>query len=100
MEVRTPGPVTDGAWHHVAFVYDGSGTRDGMSAYVDGRPVTEIAEGAASLSGSLLNDHPVGIGASSTGRDKASGTSLDELHVRPGQMTASEVAALYARGSA
>ncbi len=99
MEIRTPGAVADGTWHHVAFTYDGSGTRAGMSVYVDGQPVTEITAGATSLSGSILNDHPVGIGASSTGLDPAGNTALDELHIRPGQMSASEVSALHAAGS-
>ncbi len=78
--VNTFSGVADGRWHHVVFTYDGSGNRGGLDAYVDGQ-VDNLRRLSSWLAGSVANDHPLAIGASSTGKVPAQDTMLDDVMI-------------------
>jgi autotransporter-associated beta strand protein/VCBS repeat-containing protein len=72
IESNAATPIVNGQWHHVAAVYDGSGTHNGVTFYVDGQ-----LQGIQTPSGAAVNtvaNAPVYIGtdratANNTGRD-------------------------------
>ncbi len=68
--VKTFSSISDGHWHHVVFTYDGSGDRSGLDVHVDGQ-VDSMRRVSTPLSGSTANDHPLVIGAGSTGRRRS-----------------------------
>ena len=99
IEIMTPS-VTGGAWHHVVLTNDGSGTREGMKAYLDGEPAEFVTGGGAgAVTGSILNNLPIGIGASSTGKDPVSDAAIDELRFVKSLMTPEQVADYYIHGT-
>jgi hypothetical protein len=54
--------LDDGAWHHVAFTYDGSNSLAGIKLYVDGVEES-YTDGSSPTVGSILTNEPVRIGA-------------------------------------
>ncbi|WP_299555829.1 sulfatase-like hydrolase/transferase [Seonamhaeicola sp.] len=62
-QISTPYP-TDGAWHHVAFVYDGGATS--MKLYIDG---VEVASDNSALSSVATHTGIGGIGGVIGGKD-------------------------------
>jgi len=82
----------------VAFTYDGSGTRGGLAAYVDGIEGSD-RRGALSLNGTMASDAPLVLGALGSGSQPAREAAVDELRVYSRGLTASEVLALYAEGA-
>ena len=78
--VETFTGMADGYWHHVVFTYDGSGDRVGLDVYVDGQ-IDSLRWISTSLSGSATNDHPLAIGAGSTGRGPAQDIMLDDIMI-------------------
>ncbi len=62
ISVRSTTPINDGAWHHVAVTYDGSGTAAGFGFFIDyvadaTTPVVDTVAG-----NSVLNDQPLRMG--------------------------------------
>ena len=51
-------------WHHVAATYDGSSSASGAKLYIDGVEET-ISDSFGSLTGTILTDYPLRVGASS-----------------------------------
>ncbi len=99
IEIMTPS-VTGGAWHHVVLTNDGSGTREGMKVYLDGEPAESVpGGGAGAVTGSILNNFPIGIGASSTGKDPVSDAAIDELILSRHLLTPGQVEAYYLSGT-
>ena len=92
--VDTFSSVSDGRWHHVVFTYDGSGDRVGLDVYVDGR-IDSMRWIRTSLSGSTANDHPLAIGAGSTGRGTAQDIVLDDIMIYSAQLPAGYVSDVH-----
>lgn len=86
--------VNDGAWHHVALVYGGTG---GATLYVDGvvDPLSTYHNG---LTGSTTTGAPLRLGARNTAY-WFNGT-LDEVAVYPSALSADRVAAHVAAATA
>ncbi len=96
--VRTTS-ITDDSWHHVAFTYDGSSNRTGLKAYVDRQDVGILYDGqTGSISGTIKNDHPIGIGSSSTGQGTTNGTRLDDLRIYDIELNSTQVTKIYNKG--
>ncbi len=101
INVHTPQHLnmSDGAWHHMAFTYDGSGAKEGLNVYVDGehRDYDHFRRGAG-LTGNMTNDHAFTIGASGLGEHGISDAALDELRVYDTELLARQVRLLHAAG--
>ena len=97
MVIRDSATRNDGLYHHYIFTYDGSSTRAGMSLYVDGIKITPNLEGVASMTGSMLNNNAVTIGAWSGGTViLPSDTKEDEVRFyKDKELTQAEVTALF-----
>ena len=92
--VNTFSRVADGGWHHVVFTYDGSGDRSGLDVYVDGQ-IDNLRWSRTSLTGSATNDHPLAIGASSTGRGPAQDIVLDDVMIYSARLPAGYVSGVH-----
>ncbi len=101
INVHTPQHLnmSDGAWRHIAFTYDGSGAKEGLNVYVDGehRDYDHFRRGAG-LTGNMTNDHAFTIGASGLGEYGISDAALDELRVYDTELLARQVRLLHAAG--
>lgn len=100
IEVRTLDAVPSGAWHHLAFTYDGSSRAAGLRFYLDGRPMRTrvltdhlrrsiLHRGDGANHGGISNLH-LGRRFDETPADVA----FDELKVFARRLTAVEVSAL------
>ncbi len=92
--INTFSGVADGRWHHVVFTYDGSRERNGLDVYVDGQ-LDNIRRHNAFLEGSVTNDYPLAIGASSTGRGHAHDTVLDDVMIYSARLPADHVSDVH-----
>lgn len=86
-----PGALSEGAWHHGAFTFDG---RD-LRVYLDGREVAAAAVNRPRTPGTL----PLAIGRRQDGHTCFRG-DLDEVRLYSRALTAAEVAARAASGGA
>jgi hypothetical protein len=75
--------VNDGAWHHVAVVFDRSAT-SGATAYIDGRPFSMTVGGgtwATDRNGNVANASNLRIGAYDGGTSENYNGLVDEVQV-------------------
>jgi hypothetical protein len=89
----------DGKWHLLVVTYDGSSAIGGIKFYQDGSPLSVTATQGSTISGSILTSHKFTWGAldiSTTGLvcNLTSGLAFNT------QLSASQVAALYAESKA
>jgi len=76
-----------GTWFHIVCTYDGSGDGNGMTIYVSSvanNPTT------STISGSILNNNPITIGAASVGANKING-QIDELLIFDFELSETQV---------
>ncbi len=92
--VNTFSGVTDGRWHHIVFTYDGSGYRNGLDVYVDGR-IDNLRRHSSSLAGSIASDHPLVIGAGSTEGKAVQDVTLDDIMVYSTRLPADYVSDVH-----
>ena len=78
-EVRAGVDLRDGAWHHIAVTYDGSGAHTGARLYVDGANRTQLVV-PGTVSASILNGVPATLGNYAAGPEFLRG-ALDEFRV-------------------
>jgi Concanavalin A-like lectin/glucanases superfamily len=97
IQVNSPIPVLDGAWHHAALTYDGSGRAAGVKIYVDGVEATGAAT-ADSLSGSLLNSVDLDLGTRQDGAIHNFTGSLREVSLWSIALKSGNVASIYQSG--
>jgi hypothetical protein len=91
IEVRTRKRLVQGAWQHVAIVYDGSGKAAGVRIYVDGRP-EPFETLKDSLTGSIGNPASLQIGAKQPlGPYKG---QMDDLRIYSRMLQAAEIEAV------
>ena len=92
--VDTFSSVADGRWHHVVFTYDGSRSSDGLDVYVDGQ-IDNRRRISTSLAGSVANDHPLVVGAGSTGKWSAQDIVLDDVMIYSARLPASYISDVH-----
>ena len=101
INVHTPQHMnmSDGAWHHIAFTYDGSGAKEGLNAYIDGehRDYDHFRRGQG-LAGDTTNDHAFTVRTTSWGDPDRIDSVLDELRVYGAELSARQVRLLHAAG--
>lgn len=96
IEVCSTIPINDGAWHQVAFTYNGTGLAAGVKIYVDGQldPAPIIAKDT--LAGnSIRNTTSFTIGARDDGAYHGFTGAIDEVQVYDHVLTAAEMLTLY-----
>lgn len=90
------------AFHHVVGTYDGSGTTNGISLFVDGAAETVGSDSSSGVMTDIDNEACLTIGArgSITGHGVSSGIRAieDEVGIWNRVLTANEIAFLYAQG--
>ena len=84
--------VADDTFHYVVCTYDGSSNRSGMKVYVDG--ILESTGAAATISGTLLNNESVVIGAESDGGRPITG-QIDDPRIFDFELTSGQVTSLF-----
>ena len=101
INVHTPAHMnmSDGAWHHMAFTYDGSGIKEGLNAYIDGehRDYDQFRRGPG-LAGDTTNDHAFTVRTTSWRDSGRIDSALDELRVYGAELSAWHVRLLHAAG--
>ncbi len=101
INVHTPNHLnmSDGAWHHIAFTYDGSGVKEGLNAYIDGehRDYDGYRRGLG-LEGNTTNDHAFTVRTTSWGDPDRIDSVLDELRVYGAELSAWQMRLLHAAG--
>lgn len=90
--LTSPGPLSAGAFNHVAGVYDGTN----MSLYLNGVLIATKVTGVTSIP---VNHDPLTIGADSTGASNFTGI-IDEPRVFDRALSAAEIAAVFQSESA
>lgn len=104
LAVASVGTI-DAGWHHVAATYDGSGDVAGLRLYIDGQAqLTSVESNDAGYVAMDNGSEPVRIGATITNLDgslqEVFAGLIDEVTIYNRAMTASEVQAVFAAGSA
>ncbi|MDP1579159.1 MAG: choice-of-anchor D domain-containing protein [Candidatus Didemnitutus sp.] len=96
IEVCSTIPINDGAWHQVAFTYDGSGRASGVKIYVDGEldPAPIVAADTLGTN-SIRNTVSFNIGARDDGSYHGFTGAIDEVQVYDHVLTATEMRTLY-----
>jgi len=102
--VESGSVLNAGQWHHVVFTF---GAR-GMELYVDGQlqDTNGYTGGTSATSGGAGNFEPIALGASTVVSDQGTANNLtdffsgvmDEVALFGGQLSAQEIADLYATG--
>ncbi len=88
----SPTRVDDGAWHHIAYTYNGSSSASGMNLYVDGA----LSNGYTwfdTLTGSIQNNSSLEIGGRGDGF--FFNGLIDEVKIYSRVLSASEVLSEY-----
>lgn len=93
---RITATFNDGEWHHAVVTYDGSSTAAGIIWYIDGVLAASTSAGSSSISTSVANAYPFNIGARQNNTGASWDGVLDEVAVFDKELTAAEVAKLYA----
>ena len=75
-------------WHQITVTSDGSGTADGVSVYLNGK-AAEMKVTRDSLTGSIANSQPIGIGDASVGEPYKG--DIDDLRVYDRVLSEAEV---------
>lgn len=88
----TTNNITEDSWYHFVFTYSGNSDRSGMKIYVNG--VLAATGSAKAITGSLLNNNNLVIGAESDG-DRAFNGYIDDLFVITKELDANEVEQIY-----
>lgn len=94
--------ITNATWHHVAMTYNGNGSTNGISLYVDGAADTISAVGSAgTFNGSMANSVPFTVGTYWNGGSQAEFANgiIDELSIHNRVLSSTEVSKLYNSGS-
>jgi hypothetical protein len=80
----------DGAWEHIFFTYDGSGTAAGVKIYIDGKPVqTRVVNDT--LNGSTIHSHaPAQLGWSYPDANPAQETRYQDIRLYARSLSADE----------
>jgi hypothetical protein len=99
IQVNSPVFVLDGAWHHVAFTYDGSRKAAGVKIYVDGQDATGGA-GADSLTGVLQNAVELDLGTRQNGAFHNFTGMMRGVSLWDAVLTPENVASLFQSGVA
>ncbi len=94
IRIRTQEKMTPGAWVHVAMVYDGSSSADGLQLYLDGAPApVDVVRDCLSKEISGKDGDRIKIGARDRDRGFSDG-GLDEFEVYARQLSPMEIDAL------
>ena len=97
IQVNSPVVVLDGAWHHVAFTYDGSSLAAGVRIYVDGTNATGAAT-ANNLTGTLLNTTDLDLGSRQNGTAHRFTGALHEASVWRTNLAPADINAIFLNG--
>lgn len=89
----TSTPLPANRWQHVFVTYDGSGGEAGLKIYLNGELQAQRQVQASKLSGSIVNDVPLRIGARSQGQVPA-GTRVQDVRLYARALPAEEVRSL------
>jgi hypothetical protein len=89
-DVIGPSPVTDGQWHQLAGIYDGTNTQ---SLYVDGQLVTSAAGATTPVAGNSL-DVWLGDAPDNPGVESLNGV-VDEVAIFTSALSAGQIQQLY-----
>jgi len=95
--VRTPGPYSDGSWHHVVWSYQGDSVASNVRCCMDGVEVTPVVV-ANTLSGSILNAAPFQIGSRDAGASTFFAGNIDEVAVYSRALSVAEAQWIYNSG--
>ncbi|MEP4595229.1 MAG: LamG-like jellyroll fold domain-containing protein, partial [Cyclobacteriaceae bacterium] len=82
---------TPGEWYHLAFTYDGSGTGNGITIYVDGTDVGGNATIVGSYTAMENTTSPVQIGTVNGGATFPTNGRLDEVRIWSVERTAAQI---------
>jgi len=85
--------LNNNQWHHIAFVYNGSGDANGVTVYIDGAGNTGTIETSGAVS-SILNDNNPRIGERGTDSTYFNGL-IDEVRIYNRALSADEVMTHY-----
>jgi hypothetical protein len=86
-----------GVIHHFVATYDGSQKAAGITLYIDG-VAQAVTIGSDSLTGSIVNTQPVGIGERVTNSTVPLDGAMADLRIYNVQLTSSQVSAIFAAG--
>ncbi len=85
-------------WYNLVFTFDGSGSANGLSIYINGVPATITTSSSGTLGSILPNPGPISIGAANLNDDFLRGY-LDQLAFWDIELTQKQVTTLYQRGN-
>lgn len=92
--VNSNTALTTLGWSYLACTYSGNSNRSGMKIWING--TLDTTGTAEAMSGSMLNDVPVTIGARNDGATKASnGILIDDVRIYNRELSANEVMVNY-----
>lgn len=87
---------TSSRWYHLGFSYDGSGSEDGITLFVDGVEIPSLSNGNSSVSSATTNAEHLSIGARAGDAGGAFDGSVGPAFLRAAETTAAEMAEDYA----
>lgn len=97
IKISTSGSITDGAWHHLAYSYDGTKSSTGVKLFVDGVEITQKTIVDDNLvTNTAYADLTIGTGVYVASFFTG---SLDQVELFSKAISADEVASLYNTGN-
>lgn len=96
IDVRGGTNLNDGNWHHIVMTYNGSSDANGISLYSDGNSLTKTIIWN-NLTGTILNDWRLNIGARQDGTDMFFNGSIDEVRIYNRVLSPDEIKTHYER---
>ncbi|MBP3954442.1 DUF1553 domain-containing protein [Gemmata sp. G18] len=99
LKVVSNTPVPMNQWVHVALVYTGTPSPEGITIYVNGRPQS-LAVPYNSLKSTTLTEVPFTVGQRFTGEGRLLGASIEDVRLYDRQLTKNEVDQLARYGAA